>query len=341
MRAAIVGCGHIAAEHLDALASTPGVIATALCDLDEAAATKLSQKFHIADVFTDIEKMLTDSKPDVVHVLTPPKTHLALAEPILAAGCHVLLEKPMTVTVADSERIIELSEQQPGTVSVCHNFLFVPAFVAAQHLVEDGSLGALESVDVYWRISAGGPMQRYEQADWINDLPGGIFGEVAPHPAYLLMALLGKLEVTAADLLGPTSEDPTEPNRRLGVQLASQSARASITLSNSAMPIEKQIRIAGSRMSLIVDLGTNLLIKLRPLGYSIPGRALLNLDKAVQLGFQTVVNAALTLVGRMPHSHELFLRHYYACLKNNAEPKGSATDGLGVVRLLDQVWSRI
>jgi predicted dehydrogenase len=341
MSAAIVGCGHIAAKHLDALANIPGVIATALCDLNEAAATKLARKFKIAGIFTDIEKMLADSVPDVVHVLTPPHTHLALAEPILAAGCHLLVEKPMTVTVSDSERIVELSAQRPGTVSVCHNFLFVPAFVAAQRLVEDGSLGALESVDVYWRMSTGGPSRRYEQTDWINDLPGGVFGEVAPHPAYLLMALLGELEVTAADVLGPTSENPTERNRRLSVQLASQSARASITLSTSAMPIEKHLRISGSQMSLIVDLGTNTLIKLRPLGHSIPGRALLNLDKALQLGFKTAVNAALALIGRMPNSHELFLRHYFACLENDAEPNGNATEGLGVVRLLDQVWSRI
>jgi predicted dehydrogenase len=341
MRAAIVGCGHIAAEHLDALANIPGVITTALCDLDEAAATKLARKFDIAGVYTDVEKMLADSKPDVVHVLTPPQTHLALAEPIIGAGCHLLLEKPMTVTVPDSERIIELSSQQPGTVSVCHNFLSVPAFVAAQRLVEDGLLGELESVDVYWRISTGGPLRRYEQADWINDLPGGVFGEVAPHLAYLLMALLGELEVTSADVLGPTGENPRRSNRRLSVQLASQSARASITLSTSAMPIEKHIRISGSQMSLIVDLGTNMLIKLRPLGYSIPGRALLNLDKALQLGFKTAVNAALTLAGRMPHSHELFLRRYFACLKNNVDPDCSANDGLDAVRLLDQVWSKI
>ena len=90
MNTAIVGCGHIAAEHIEALATLPDIRVSALCDINEAVATRLAEKFNIDRTYTDIDKLLAESRPDVVHVLTPPQSHLALSEPILRAGCHLL-----------------------------------------------------------------------------------------------------------------------------------------------------------------------------------------------------------------------------------------------------------
>ncbi len=340
MKAAIVGCGHIAEQHIKALRSIPNVDVVAVVDKNEKLSADFARRYGVAFNGGDVEQMLQTTAPDVVHILTPPQTHYLLGVAVLNAGCHALIEKPLTVSVKDSEELAIMEEASSGTISVCHNFLYVPAFRKALKLIHSGAIGEVESSEVYWRVSAGGPSKRYQDIDWVTDLPGGIYSEVGAHPLYLLRAVLGQLEVTGGDVLG-------EPNQGVGgakqlrVLLRSTSGLGAVTISTSAMPVEKHIRISGSKMSLLVDLGTNMLITRRALGFSIPGRTILNLEYALQLAVKTTSNIVLTLIGKMPRSHVIFLREYYARLAAGLPPEVTLADGLDTVRLLDAIWSRL
>ena len=206
MKAAIVGCGHIAEQHIKALRSIPKVDVVAVVDKNEKLCAEFAHRYVVAFSGGNVEQMLQATAPNVVHILTPPQTHYLLAAAVLDAGCHALVEKPLTVSVKDREELAKMQETSSGTISVCHNFLYVPAFRRALKLVRSGAIGEVESSEVYWRVSAGGASMRYQDIDWIADLPGGIYSEVGAHPLYLLRAVLGELEVTGGDVLG-------EPNQ--------------------------------------------------------------------------------------------------------------------------------
>src|SRR5215472_2195298 len=94
---AFIGCGAIAREHLGAVAALKNVEIAALCDLSAARAEATAERFGIARWFTDYQQLLTEVRPDLVHITTPPTTHFQLANACLSAGLNVLCEKPIVV----------------------------------------------------------------------------------------------------------------------------------------------------------------------------------------------------------------------------------------------------
>src|SRR5215211_5932964 len=101
LRTAIVGCGKIADQHVLAMRRIGGCKLVAVCDRELLMARQLGERFGIADCFADVEEMLQATRPDVVHITTPPQSHFPLAKRSLEFGSHVYLEKPFTVTAAE------------------------------------------------------------------------------------------------------------------------------------------------------------------------------------------------------------------------------------------------
>ena len=95
MKAAIIGTGNIAREHLGALGELPTVQTVGVCDLSATLAEATADRFNVPAWYTDYREMLERAQPDAVHIATPPQTHFFLAK-ILEAGKHVLCEKPIT-----------------------------------------------------------------------------------------------------------------------------------------------------------------------------------------------------------------------------------------------------
>jgi predicted dehydrogenase len=95
LKSAVIGAGAISKEHLSFLEKSSYAHLVGVCDLSYAAARYAAQRFHADTQYTDYRKMLTEAKPDVVHILTPPQTHLQIATGCLEAGAHVICEKPV------------------------------------------------------------------------------------------------------------------------------------------------------------------------------------------------------------------------------------------------------
>src|SRR5450759_3112346 len=98
MKIAIVGCGMIADSHANEIRKITDTELVAVCDKEPLMAAQLADRYDIPMHFTDFDELLTQCHPDIVHILTPPATHYALGISALEAGCHVLMEKPFTVT---------------------------------------------------------------------------------------------------------------------------------------------------------------------------------------------------------------------------------------------------
>ena len=108
MKAALIGAGQIAKQHLACLKELEGVEVGAVCDLSPATAAAAAERFGVPRWFTDHREMLEAERPDVVHVTTPPSSHFPLATAALGAGAHVIVEKPASETVEQLRQMVRV-----------------------------------------------------------------------------------------------------------------------------------------------------------------------------------------------------------------------------------------
>ena len=103
IRIGLIGAGYIADWHADALAATPGVRISAICDPRDAAARALARQ-HGAETFTTVDSLIAANACDAVHILTPPNLHESIAIQCLSAGLHTLVEKPVAESAEATRR---------------------------------------------------------------------------------------------------------------------------------------------------------------------------------------------------------------------------------------------
>src|SRR5919201_234404 len=97
LKIALVGCGKVADQHVQAIRRNSDCGIVGLCDRELLMAKQLGERIGVTASFSDLEEMLRTTTPDVVHITTPPQNHFPLAKQCLEFGSHVYLEKPFTI----------------------------------------------------------------------------------------------------------------------------------------------------------------------------------------------------------------------------------------------------
>ncbi|HLY26489.1 MAG TPA: Gfo/Idh/MocA family oxidoreductase [Aggregatilineales bacterium] len=189
--AIIGGGGGIADTHLKALAQLPGAQVVGLSDIVvERVASRAAQVGCPA--FADHRAMLKEVKTDIAVVTTPHPSHAALVIDCLEAGTHVLVEKPMTVEVAQADAMIAAADAANRILAVSFQHRFRPVISHVKRLIEAGELGSLVRVlcvepwfrtDTYYRSATW-------RGTWIGEA-GGVLMNQGPHPLDLLCYLVG------------------------------------------------------------------------------------------------------------------------------------------------------
>lgn len=192
LRFALVGAGaNIAGQHFEAIGSTEGAVVAAVCDLDEGKASRLAERTG-APFYGDVDALLAEVRPDVVSVLTPHPFHASVAEAALAAGAHVLVEKPVAVTTSEADRMIAAAERAGRLLAVSFQHRFSPMTERLRSWVESGELGEVVRVEVTepWLRTAAYFRAAAWRATWRGE-GGGVLLNQAPHALDLLVHLLG------------------------------------------------------------------------------------------------------------------------------------------------------
>src|SRR3954467_9609032 len=114
LRVALIGCGRISVYHMAALSALSDVEVVAVCDLDPKAAREAATRHGVRGCYTDAETMLRETRPDVVHLLTPPGSHLALAALAAKYGAHMYIEKPFAAKETDPPATLALAREAGG-----------------------------------------------------------------------------------------------------------------------------------------------------------------------------------------------------------------------------------
>lgn len=192
MKYAIIGCGRISPNNIQA-AINNHLEVVALCDvvperMDEKAAMF---SLHSAKKYTDYKKMLQTEKPDLVAVCTESGLHAQIALDVIAAGCNVIIEKPIALSLADADAIIAAGKKHNVKVCACHQNRFNKSIQKIREAVEQKRFGRLLHGAAHIRWNRG--KNYYEQAPWRGtwEQDGGALMNQCIHNIDLLRWMMG------------------------------------------------------------------------------------------------------------------------------------------------------
>lgn len=145
IKMAIVGCGRISGLHARAYLEHSDAEIVAICDTSPANLADKGDAWGVANNrrFTDIDELLSLDDVDAVDILVPHHLHSAFAKKVIAAGKHLSLQKPMTVSLAEADELIGLADSAGVVFKVFENFIFYPPIQRAKALVDQGEIGDL------------------------------------------------------------------------------------------------------------------------------------------------------------------------------------------------------
>lgn len=148
-RIGVIGAGWWACEtYLPALAANPRAHIVAVNRLGEAELEQVREKFAVPRGYTDHARMLAAETLDAVVITSPHPLHFAHARDALAAGCHVLIDKPMTTSAADARTLVALAAEQKRQIVVPYGWNFKDFTRRATALIADGGVGDIRHIAV-------------------------------------------------------------------------------------------------------------------------------------------------------------------------------------------------
>lgn len=179
LKAAVIGVGSMGRNHARVYTELKQTRLVGVADAMPETAQRVAANFGVP-AYTDFRELLEREKPDLVTVAVPTQEHFAVATAALEAGCHVLVEKPITATVAEGEALIQKAKTTGRKLMVGHIVRFSPVVQALKQHLEAGELGRIFQV-VCRRI---GPFPAR-----IRDV--GVVVDLAPHDLDVMRFVTG------------------------------------------------------------------------------------------------------------------------------------------------------
>lgn len=254
MKAALIGAGQIARQHLSCLKTLPGVEVCAVCDLSAATAEATAERYGIGAWYTDHRAMLEKARPDVVHVTTPPNSHFRLAMDAFDAGTHVIVEKPATASFDELEMLVRRARETNRTLVEDYNYLYNKGPQEILRRIESGEFGAVTHVEVAICLDILGP-------DGFADpnishpalkLAGGAIADFLPHLASLAYLFVGPHRRAATVW---TKRKPTQlPYDEFRATVEAERGTAALSFSSNSQPDAFWLRVYGERMQATTNL---------------------------------------------------------------------------------------
>jgi UDP-N-acetyl-2-amino-2-deoxyglucuronate dehydrogenase len=190
MNFAIIGCGFISIKHAETIKKISGSKIVAVCDKNPAAMKRYEIEFG-ATAYTNIEEMLASENIDIVNICTPSGSHANIAELAAFYGKHIIVEKPMALSLEDTDRIIQASKVNNVKLAVVHPNRFRPAVMRLHEIIQEGHLGKISHALCVVNWNRG--QHYYDQAPWrgTKEQDGGVLMNQAIHNLDLLLSFMG------------------------------------------------------------------------------------------------------------------------------------------------------
>jgi predicted dehydrogenase len=249
LRAAVIGTGRVAVQHLGCLQRIPGVRVAAVCDLSPGRAEAAAARWDVSHWYVDHRRLLTEERPDVVHVTTPPASHAGIALDALAAGSHVIVEKPAAGDPAAVEQLLDAAARADRRLVESYTYVFSSQVQRLLALRAAGELGDVVHVDASLALGIlepGSPFADPHVRHPAHDLPGGALSDFLTHLASLAVAFAGPHRAVA------TAWD--ERACELRALVDGDAATAALSFSAHARPEGLWLRVEATRARAVANL---------------------------------------------------------------------------------------
>lgn len=194
IRIGLIGAGMISQKHLRVFQENPEAEVVAVCSRTQASAERCAKEWGIPHVYTDIKQLLQDKDIDAVDICLHNHLHAPVTIAALNAGKHVYCEKPLAMSYADGQAMLETARQNEKTLHIQLGFLYRPYARAAKRLVDGGALGEIyHARSVGFRRRNRPYVDGYGSADFVERrlAGGGALYDFGVYHISLLLYLMG------------------------------------------------------------------------------------------------------------------------------------------------------
>ncbi len=192
MKYALIGCGRISPNHIEA-AKNNRLNFAAMCDIIPDTMNEKAKKFNLESTrqYTDYQKMLDVEKPSLVAIATESGNHARIALDCIEAGCNVIIEKPIALSINDADEIIKAGKEKGVVVCANHQNRFNKSIQYIRKAMEEGRFGKLSHGSAHVRWNRG--KSYYDQAPWRGTwaMDGGCLMNQCIHNIDLLRWMMG------------------------------------------------------------------------------------------------------------------------------------------------------
>jgi len=261
----VIGAGWFASRrHLPELRSLPDAEIAALCRRNPEKLAQMAAHFGVKRTYTDYRQMLEEMELDGVLIATPHALHYEQAKAALERGIPVLVEKPMTVTVAQGRELVALAEERGLPLLVALNPPYWRHCHALRERIQSGAVGEIEAADLRWTSNVEGVFGRVALPDSLPGLvsptlfradpalSGG--GHLMDSGSHQVCELLWVTERRAVEVMALMDDLPVDLRYTLSVRLDNGALCTLNSLGDSHCPVRRVHNVYyGSKGTLTVD----------------------------------------------------------------------------------------
>lgn len=205
----IIGCGRISRIHTAVISKLSGTRLMAVCDIIEKRAGDYAEKFK-CESYKDYKELLKSKNIDIVNICTPTYLHADMTVAAAEFGKHVIVEKPMALSLKDADRMIEACERSRVKLFVVKQNRYNPPILNLKEAIDEGRFGKLfyGNATVFWHRD----QSYYDEQSWFRerDKGGGVIINQASHNIDMLQWLMGPVESVYSKIDTKTHNIPTE-----------------------------------------------------------------------------------------------------------------------------------
>ncbi len=321
VRVAVCGAGYWGPNLIRNFAACPDTELVAVCDRDEARLATVLRGYPGVEGVSEFDELLSRDDIDAVAIATPVDTHAPMGLAALAAGKHVLVEKPLAGSVRDAEQMVNAAREADRILMVDHTFIFSGPVQKIKQLLDSGELGDLYFVDSV-RINLG-LFQHDVNVVW----------DLAPHDLSILDYLVGRLPKSLSAFGACHANEVNEIEDVAYLNLDFNDGLLASFHVNWLSPVKvRHFIIGGSKKSVVYDdLEPTERVKVYDRGITVNDDV--ESRRGVLVGYRTGDVWSPNIPAVEPLAQ--MVRHFAECIRDNKQPITSGESGLRVVRILE------
>jgi len=328
MRLAIIGLGLAVKPHMLALAELSDRVMIARCATPSLARVEAFSQTYGYPATTDVEAAIADPSVDAVLVLTPPGTHLEIAQSAYASGKHVLMEKPLDVSLDRARALVEGADRAGVTLGVVLQHRFRDAALRLTNILAANALGRIQLASMtvpWWREQAyyDEPGRGTRSRDG-----GGVLMTQAIHTLDLFRSLVGPVDVIAAQATTTALHNMETEDYAAALVRIAHGAHGTITVTTAFYPGEPE------RIEIVGTLGTACIV-----GNDLQVRYLTGKTEEIAADDGTGGGADPMAFSHVPHRR--LISDFFSAIENGRPPRVSGVEALRTQELIEAVLQAV